>query len=96
LRGEPASQPEAAPMHLGRYQVRSTLGAGAFGTVYLAYDPELHRDVAIKVSRADPLSSGEKVKVRADAVAAEARHAARLNHAGIVSVYDVGREGERL
>jgi serine/threonine protein kinase len=126
LRGEPADQPEAAPTHLGRYQVRSTLGAGAFGTVYLAYDPELNRDVAIKVSRADPLSSGkrakvgadddplslrerarvradndslslrERARVRADAIASEARHAARLNHAGIVSVYDVGREGERL
>ncbi|HQU43421.1 MAG TPA: serine/threonine-protein kinase [Pirellulales bacterium] len=86
-----ADQPEPAPTHLGRYQVRSTLGSGTFGTVYLADDPELGRAVAIKVPRAGSFASADD----ADKFLAEARLVARLNHPAIVGVYDVGREGDR-
>jgi tRNA A-37 threonylcarbamoyl transferase component Bud32 len=80
------------PEHLGRYLIQSTLGTGAFGTVYLARDPELKRDVAIKVLRSALLDSPGML----DKFRTEARHAASLNHPGIVSIYDVGREGDRL
>lgn len=83
---------EPAPTRLGRYQVRSTLGMGAFGTVYLAHDPELNRDVAVKVSRAGAFASAGVF----DKFRAEARHAASLNHPNIVTIYDVGREGEQV
>jgi Protein kinase domain len=68
------------------------LGTGAFGTVYLAHDPELNREVAVKVSRAGTFASADAF----DKIRAEARHAASLNHPGIVTIHDVGREGERL
>ncbi|MGH7134999.1 MAG: protein kinase domain-containing protein [Pirellulales bacterium] len=80
------------PTQLGRYQVKSTLGVGAFGTVYLARDPELNREVAIKVSRAGTFTSADAL----DKFRAEARRAASLNHPQIVAVHDVGREGDRL
>ncbi|HEX7376048.1 MAG TPA: protein kinase, partial [Pirellulales bacterium] len=92
------STDDAPPAQLGRYQIRSTLGAGAFGTVYLAHDPELNREVAVKVSSLSlPKSTkAAEIEKRAEAIAAEARNAASLNHPGIVTIYDVGREGERL
>jgi serine/threonine protein kinase len=90
LRGEPAGQTEPEPTQLGRYLVQATLGTGAFGTAYLARDPELNHEVAIKVPRLREAGDRE------DRMAAEARHAASLNHPGIVSIYDVGREGDRL
>jgi serine/threonine protein kinase len=40
-------------IRLGRYEIRSLLGAGGMGDVYLAYDLNLHRQVAIKVLHAD-------------------------------------------
>jgi hypothetical protein len=40
---------------IGRFEIRSRVGAGAFGAVYHAYDPLLHRDVAIKVPHAHSL-----------------------------------------
>jgi len=71
----------------GRYQVRRLLGEGGFGRVYLAYDSELQRDVAIKVPRIDRLDSRERI----DAYMNEARVAARLSHPSIAAVFDVGR-----
>jgi serine/threonine-protein kinase len=68
------------------------LGTGAFGTVYLARDPELNRDVAIKVSRDGAFTSPDAL----DRFRAEARHAASLNHPQIVTIHDVGRDGDRL
>jgi serine/threonine protein kinase len=72
---------------IGRYCIKSKLGAGAFGTVYLAWDDQLQREVAIKVPHGSQLSS---LRER-DRFMEEARVVARLKHPGIVPIYDSGR-----
>jgi serine/threonine protein kinase len=70
----------------GRYAVRSALGAGGFGSVYLGHDTQLDRSVAIKV-----LHGGADVpNAEAERFLQEARRLARLSHPGIVTVHDVG------
>lgn len=88
------SEAEAArrppPETIGRYRVQRVLGAGGFGVVYLADDPELHRQVAIKgvMSGAfGPAPVGTTVVI--DRVKREAQLAASLQHAAIVTIYDV-------
>src|SRR3954462_14989965 len=69
---------------LGRYRLGPRIGAGGFGTVYEAYDERLGRSVAVKAIPAD---------ARADERARREAHAvARLDHPGIVSVFDAGEE----
>src|SRR5207249_7711902 len=63
------------PLHLGRFQIGGRLGAGGFGIVYKAYDPDLRRDVAVKVARLDRLTRTED----AEAYLAEARMLAQLD-----------------
>jgi len=70
---------------LGRFQLRERLGDGGFGEVYLAYDPRLDRDVALKVLRQP--NPSERVMER---FFREARAAARLDHPNIVAVHDAG------
>jgi serine/threonine protein kinase len=70
---------------LGRFQLRERLGDGGFGQVFLAYDPRLDRDVAIKVlKQRDPTDRVMERFFR------EARAVARLDHPNIVAVYDAG------
>ena len=73
---------------LGRYEVRGQLGAGGCGVVYAGYDPQLGRDVAIKVvlPNADPVD-GTAARTR---LLREAQSLARLRHRNVVDVYDVG------
>ena len=72
------------PITFGRYETRRVLGKGAFGKVYLGYDPQLNRHVAIKVPN---LMTGH-AESRAQFLL-EARQLAALKHPGIVSVYDI-------
>ena len=74
-----------APTSFGRYQVRRLLGEGGFGKVWLAHDPLLDRDVAVKVPHGEWLRSAE--------ILAEARALARVAHPAIVQVLDAGIEG---
>ena len=74
------------PTHVGRYRVRSLLGEGGFGTVYLVFDEQLERDVAVKVPHRRLFPGPDA----AESYLAEARAAARLDHPNIVPVYDVG------
>jgi serine/threonine protein kinase len=85
-------QPAEMPVAFGRYQVTSLLGEGGFGVVYRGHDPDLRRAVAIKAPRRDRVSSPADV----EAYLAEARVLAKLNHPGIVPVYDFGRTDDGL
>jgi eukaryotic-like serine/threonine-protein kinase len=76
---------------LGRYLLERRLGAGGYGTVWLGWDEKLEREVAVKVIPREP---GEgPAPVRAER---EARAAARLNHPGIVSLYELGGDDEAV
>ncbi len=78
----------------GRYLVVRKLGQGGMGVVYLAYDPELDRGVALKV-----LQPGARAADREQArgrLVREAQAMARLSHPNVVPVYDVGAVGERV
>jgi serine/threonine protein kinase len=74
----------------GRYQIESVVGFGGHGKVYKAFDPELQRHVAVKVSKS--IASEEQ----SDELLEEARRAAKLKHPNIVAVYDVGRHDGQL
>lgn len=69
----------------GRYTVAEQIGRGGMGTVYLARDVELGREVAIKVPH---VAASEALEQR---LQTEARVLARLEHPGIVPIHDVGR-----
>ena len=72
--------------HLGRFELRSRLGSGGMGTTWLGYDPELDREVALKVLMAGTfLPDGGRAELLR-----EARAVSRLDHPGIATVYDVG------
>jgi serine/threonine protein kinase len=80
----------AAGTHLGRYEIRSRLGAGGMGEVYLAEDSELHRNVALKVLPSDVSSNRDRMR----RFKQEATAAAALNHPNIAHIYEIGeREG---
>ena len=77
------------PTELGRFVIRRELGRGSFGVVYLAYDPRLRRELALKVPRGEMLLSSElRARFRNEAMAA-----AGLDHPNIVAVYEAGEEG---
>jgi predicted Ser/Thr protein kinase len=81
---EHALFPEAPPPTLGRFEIARQLGRGGMGVVYLAHDPELKRDVAIKVhGRGADTNAHMRMRREAEALA-------RLNHRNAVTVYEVG------
>lgn len=77
----------ATGTQLGRYEIRSKLGAGGMGEVYLARDTEIGRDVAVKVLP----STLSADKDRLQRFQQEACAAGALNHPNILSIYDVGK-----
>src|SRR5262245_29269319 len=80
-----APRPElVVPAAIGRYEIRGILGRGGFGAVYRGYDPNLDRQVAIKVPLIMPTKAQEELFPQ------EARKLAQLKHPGIVTVHDVG------
>lgn len=83
-------EPEA--VKIGRFIVIRKLGQGAMGIVYLAYDPKLDRKVALKL--VDTSSLGSEMGDAQVRLEREARAAAALGHPNVVTVYDVGHQGE--
>jgi len=71
---------------LGRYRLGARIGTGGFGTVYAAHDDRLDRPVAVKV-----IPAGGPSPERAQR---EARAVARLDHPGIVRLFDAGEEDD--
>lgn len=88
---QPAPPSGQATERIGRFEVRGLLGGGAFGLVYRAYDPQLDREVALKVPQAGMLDRPKVV----ERFLREAKAAAQLRHPNIVPVYDTGRDGDR-
>src|SRR5436190_16568674 len=78
---------------LDRYRLERRIGAGGFGVVWLAFDEKLEREVAVKVVPRDGVAASEPHSERAER---EARVAARLNHPGIVALYELGADDEAV
>ncbi len=75
------------PQKIGRFEIRESLGEGTFGQVFRAFDPQLGRDVAIKIAKVDGAHSDVIVKrfVR------EAKAVAGLRHPQIVPLFEFGQ-----
>lgn len=74
-------------VQIGRFEIRSELGRGAQSVVYLAWDPQLQREVAIKT-----LHFGQSDPQRNATLLNEALTVSPLRHAHIVPIFDVGQE----
>jgi eukaryotic-like serine/threonine-protein kinase len=80
------------PQSIGKYRITRSLGKGAMGMVYEGFDPVIERKVAIKTILSDYLDASEME----DAIARfkrEAQAGGRLQHPGIVGVYEYGGDG---
>ncbi|WP_169977872.1 serine/threonine-protein kinase [Tautonia rosea] len=78
------------PRQVGRYEIKREIGSGAFGAVYCAYDPQLDRDVALKVPHPGVLEAPSAV----ERFLREARAAGKLRHGHIVPVFDAGQDDQ--
>jgi serine/threonine protein kinase len=74
---------------LGRYEVRSKVGAGGMGEVYLAEDTRLHRKVALKILPTELAANKDRMR----RFEQEAQAAAALNHPNIAHIYEIGERG---
>lgn len=79
---------------IGRYQISKELGRGAMGVVYLAVDPTIGRNVAIKTIRLGEVTDPEERAKLRERLFREARSAGILSHPGIVTIYDMEEHDE--
>ena len=77
---------ELTPQRIGRFEVRRRLGMGGFGIVFLAHDPRLDREVALKVPRLETMISPESRR----RFLRESKLAAALAHPNIAAVFEAG------
>ncbi|HZI47426.1 MAG TPA: protein kinase, partial [Pyrinomonadaceae bacterium] len=73
----------------GNYEIKSRLGSGGMGEVYLALDLRLGRFVALKLVLPEFTTSAEHLR----RFEQEARAASALNHPNILTIYEIGRDG---
>ena len=85
---------DALPATIGGYRIQSILGEGTYGRVYLALDPDLDRQVALKVPKFTSQFSGKAGGPLVAALLREARTAAKLKHPGIVTIYEAGPDDQ--
>jgi len=78
---------------LGKYRIDATLGKGAMGVVYKAFDPHIERVVALKTIRKELFSDARQAEL-ISRFKNEAQAAGRLQHPNIVSVYEYGEDAE--
>jgi eukaryotic-like serine/threonine-protein kinase len=90
---EPTRSSGDGPPRIGRYDLLGLLGAGAYGVVYRAFDPDLRRAVALKVLRPDEHSDDP---LRRERMVREAQAMAQLSHPNVVAVYDVGVHADTI
>src|SRR6058998_2642835 len=76
----------ATGTQLGRYEIRSKIGAGGMGEVYLAQDTKLDRKVALKILPAEVAANQDRMR----RFVQEAKAAAALNHPNIAHIYEIG------
>jgi serine/threonine protein kinase len=75
---------------LGRYEIKTQLGAGGMGEVYLAQDTKLDRKVALKILPADVAANQDRMR----RFVQEAKAAAALNHPNIAHIYEIGESDD--
>ena len=75
-----------AGTHFGRYEIRSPIGAGGMGEVYLAHDAQLDRPVALKLLPSDVTQDADRLR----RFQQEARATSALNHPNILTIYEIG------
>jgi TonB family protein len=83
---------EGVPSSIGRYQITGTIGFGAMGAVYRAFDPKMERPLAIKTIRLDVPPQSPQYRAFIERFEREVRIAGRLSHPNIVTFFDVGEE----
>ncbi len=89
------STPQPADItKLGRYEVSGILGKGAMGQVYMGKDPAINRPIALKTIRLDFVTDKNEMAELKERLHREAQAAGRLSHPNIVTIYDVGSEGD--
>jgi serine/threonine protein kinase len=79
------------PLTIGRFLIRGVLGRGGMGEVFLAHDPRLDRDVALKLLPTELADD----PVRRERFLVEARAAAALNHPNITTIHEIGQAAGR-
>jgi serine/threonine protein kinase len=92
LRTRTARGPTPPLPHVGKFVLKEKLGEGAFGSVWLAEDPDMKRLVAVKLPRPGVIGG----KDDEERFVREARAAGNLKHEGIVTVHEVGRHDGTL
>ncbi len=83
---------EQMPASIGRYQVQGSIGFGAMGAVYKAFDPLIKRTLAIKTIRLDIPRNSPQYKSFIERFYHEARISGTLSHPHIVTLFDIGEE----
>jgi TonB family protein len=84
---------EQMPATIGRYQVQESIGFGAMGAVYKAFDPLIKRTLAIKTIRLDIPRQSPQYRSFIERFYHEARISGTLSHPNIVTLFDIGEEG---